>query len=99
MTPMLNWTRNPPQNLLRQIIGVDTMYIQYCYKEYDKNHFFNVYVLAHGVTNDATHMQTSKFFRIPMRRWILQEPSINIEGETIKPYIIKDSTYHLLQQI
>ena len=23
----------PPQNILRQIIGVDTMYIQYCYKE------------------------------------------------------------------
>jgi hypothetical protein len=30
---------------------------------------------------------------------MLQEPSCNIEGETIKPYIIGDSTYPLLQQI
>ena len=34
-----------------------------------------------------------------MRRRILQDTSINIEGETIKSYIIGDSTYPLLQQI
>ena len=34
-----------------------------------------------------------------MRRWIWQEPSCNIEDETIKPYIIGDSPYPVLQQI
>ena len=34
-----------------------------------------------------------------MRRRILQQPSINIEGEIRKPYIVGDSAYHLLQQI
>jgi hypothetical protein len=47
----------------------------------------------------ATHMRSSKFFRKLMRRQILQEPSINIEGETIRPYIIGDSAHPLLQQI
>ena len=34
-----------------------------------------------------------------MRRQILQEPNINIEGAIIKSYIIGDSAYPLLQQI
>jgi hypothetical protein len=34
-----------------------------------------------------------------MRRRLLQESSINIEGKTIKPYISGDSTYLLLKHI
>ena len=44
-------------------------------------------------------MRFSEFFKKLMRRRILQEPSINIEGETIKPYIIGYLAYLLLQQI
>ena len=61
--------------------------------------FLDVCVLAPGGTHDATHMRSSGFFKQLMRRRILQEPSINIKGETIKPYIIGDSAYPLLQQI
>ena len=57
----------------------------------------DVCVLAPGGTHDATHMWSSEFFKKLMRRRILQKPSINIEGESIKPYIIGDSAYPLLQ--
>ena len=61
--------------------------------------FLDVCVLASRDTHDATHMRSSEFFIQLMRRQILQEPNMNIEGETIKPYIIGDSAYPLLQQI
>ena len=61
--------------------------------------FLDVCVFAPEGTHDATRMRSLEFFQKPMRRRILQEPSINIRGETIKPYIIGDSTYPLLQQI
>jgi hypothetical protein len=44
-------------------------------------------------------MWSSAFFKNLMRRRILQEHSITIEGQSIKPYIIGDSTYSILQQI
>ena len=47
--------------------------------------FLDVCVLVHGGTHDATHMRSSKFFKKPMRRQILQEHNINIKGETTKP--------------
>jgi hypothetical protein len=100
MAPMLNYTGNPPQNILRQIIGVDTMYIQYCYKEYViVIEFLDVCVFAPGGTHDATHMRSSEFFKKLMRRRLLQESNINIEGKTIKPYISGDSAYFLLKHI
>jgi hypothetical protein len=61
--------------------------------------FLDVCVLAPGGTHDATHMRSSEFIKKLMRRRILRDTSINIEGETIKSYIIGDSTYPLLQQI
>jgi hypothetical protein len=61
--------------------------------------FLDVCVLALRDTHDATHMRSSEFFKKLMRRRILQEPNINIEGEIIKPYIIGDLAYPLLQQI
>ena len=61
--------------------------------------FWDVYVLAPGGTHDAIHVRSSEFFKKLMRRQILQEPSINIESEIIKPYIIGDSAYPLLQRI
>jgi hypothetical protein len=59
----------------------------------------DVCVLALEGTHDATHMRSSEFFKKLIRRQILQEPSINIEGETIKPSIIGITAYPLLQQI
>jgi hypothetical protein len=58
--------------------------------------FLVVCVLVPGDSHDATHMRSSKFFKKLMRRRILQEPSCNIEGETITPYIIGGSAYLLL---
>ena len=65
----------------------------------DNQIFWMFVYLAPRVTHDATHMRFSKFFKKLIRRRLLQEPSINIEGETLKPDIIGDSIYPLLQQI
>ena len=52
--------------------------------------FFGYLCFSAWGTHDATHMRSLEYLKKLIRRRILEKPSINIKGETIKPYIIGD---------
>jgi hypothetical protein len=64
----------------------------------DRN-FWNIYIVAPGGTHDATHLRQSTFYKSLVRKEILQEHILRIEGEELKPYIVGDSAYPLHTQV
>ena len=61
--------------------------------------FWDVCVRAPRGTHDAAHLRQSSFYKILMRKEILQERVITIAGQQILPYVVGYYAYPILTQI
>ncbi|MCO5570659.1 hypothetical protein L7F22_024386 [Adiantum nelumboides] len=57
--------------------------------------FWSVVCNAPEGVHDYTHFKECSLYEKLVRKEVLQEPTIQIQGETIRPYIVADSTYKL----
>ena len=55
------------------------------------------YISTSGI-HDATHPCASSLYRGLMQHKILQEPTLNLGREKIRPYVIYDVAYHYFHQ-
>ena len=58
-----------------------------------------VYVFASGGTYDTTHLRIYIFYKKLMENAIVQKFRMLIEGRDVKPYIVREYAYLLLQQL
>jgi hypothetical protein len=61
--------------------------------------FWDVCVRAPGGTHDATHFRDSFLYKDFLEKAILQEPSIRLGSQLVRPYIAGDSAYPLMIHI